>query len=225
RRHPHGRRRLLRARLDALQRRIPPDHALRQHDRRRGSRGRRSGSRRRGAHVRPDPRRRDRARRAQRRDTFRHTRGRRTPRARGGAGSMTAVVSAGELIARALVREHVTHVFALGGGHIDPTWNAAKAHGITVVDVRHEGAAAHAAEGWALATGEPGVCLVTAGPGFTNALTGIANAHNNGSPVVCIAGAATLRGQDAGEVESLDQLALAQPVTKWARRVYHADRV
>jgi acetolactate synthase-1/2/3 large subunit len=138
---------------------------------------------------------------------------------------MSAPVSAGELIARALVREGVTHVFALGGGHIDPTWNAAKAHGIALVDVRHEAAAAHAAEGWALATGDPGVCLVTAGPGFTNALTGIANAHNNGSPVVCIAGAATLRGQDAGEVESLDQLALAQPVTKWARRVYHADRV
>ncbi|HEX4776081.1 MAG TPA: thiamine pyrophosphate-binding protein [Acidimicrobiia bacterium] len=138
---------------------------------------------------------------------------------------MSAPVSAGELIARALVREGVTHVFALGGGHIDPTWNAAKAHGIALVDVRHEAAAAHAAEGWALATGDPGVCLVTAGPGFSNALTGIANAHNNGSPVVCIAGAATLRGQDAGEVESLDQLALAQPVTKWARRVYHADRV
>ena len=138
---------------------------------------------------------------------------------------MSAPVSAGELIARALVREGVTHVFALGGGHIDPTWNAAKAHGIALVDVRHEAVAAHAAEGWALATGDPGVCLVTAGPGFTNALTGIANAHNNGSPVVCIAGAATLRGQDAGEVESLDQLALAQPVTKWARRVYHADRV
>ena len=138
---------------------------------------------------------------------------------------MSAPVSTGEVMARALVREGVTHVFALGGGHIDPTWNAAKAHGIALVDVRHEAAAAHAAEGWALATGDPGVCLVTAGPGFSNALTGIANAHNNGSPVVCIAGAATLRGQDAGEVESLDQLALAQPVTKWARRVYHADRV
>jgi acetolactate synthase-1/2/3 large subunit len=113
----------------------------------------------------------------------------------------------------------------LAGGHIDPTWNAAKALGITVVDVRHEAAAAHAAEGWALATGEPGVCLVTAGPGLTNALTGIANAYNNGSPLVCIAGAATLRGQDAGEVESLDQLDIVRPVTKWARRVYHADRI
>lgn len=131
----------------------------------------------------------------------------------------------GELVATALQRAGVTHVFALAGGHIDPTWNAAKRLGITVVDVRHEAAAAHAAEGWALATGQPGVCLVTAGPGLTNALTGIANAWNSGSPLVCIAGAATLRGQDTGEVESLDQLDIVRPVTKWARRVYHADRI
>ena len=112
-----------------------------------------------------------------------------------------------------------------GGGHINPTWFAALAAGIKVIDVRHEAAAAHAAEGWALATGEPGVCVVTAGPGLTNALTGLANAFANGSPMVCLAGSATLRGQDTGEVEALDQLELVRPVTKWARRVYHLDRI
>ena len=99
------------------------------------------------------------------------------------------------------------------------------ATGLALVDVRHEAAAAHAAEGWALATGEPGVCIVTAGPGLTNAVTGLANALANGSPMVCLAGSATLRGQDAGEVEMLDQLEIARTVTKWARRVYHLDRI
>jgi len=134
-------------------------------------------------------------------------------------------VNGGEVIARSLAAHGVTHLFGLGGGHIDTTWSAAPRSGIRVVDMRHEAAATYAAEGWALATGEPGVCMVTAGPGLTNALTGLALARSNGSPLVCIAGAATTRGRDAGEVESLDQLALATPVTKWARAVPHADQL
>jgi acetolactate synthase-1/2/3 large subunit len=134
-------------------------------------------------------------------------------------------VTGGDLVARALAREGVTHMFGLGGGHIDPTWASAPRHGIKVVDVRHEGAAAFAAEGWALATGEPGVCIVTAGPGLTNAVTGIATAFHQGSPVIVLAGSATLRGADSGEVETTDQLEIVRPVTKWARRVYHLDRI
>ena len=66
-------------------------------------------------------------------------------------------VDGGELVVRALQREGVTHLFGLGGGHINPTWWAAQRAGLTLVDVRHEAAAAHAAEGWALATGDTGV--------------------------------------------------------------------
>ncbi len=136
------------------------------------------------------------------------------------------LVDGGELMRRALRREGVTHVFGLGGGHINPTWWAVRDDpDMTLVDVRHEGAAVYAAEGWALATRQPGVCLVTAAPGVTNAMTGLANARANGAPLVCIAGASTLRGQDTGEVESLDQLELVRPLTKWARRVYHLDRI
>ena len=134
-------------------------------------------------------------------------------------------VDGGELLARALEQRGVTHLFGLGGGHINPTWWAAPSHGIRIIDVRHEAAAAHCAEGWALATGEPGVALVTAGPGLTNALTGIATAHAQRSPIVVIAGAATSRGPDSGEVETLDQLEIVRPVTKWARRVHHLDRI
>jgi len=134
-------------------------------------------------------------------------------------------VDGGELVARALAQHGVTHLFGLGGGHINPTWWAAPAHGIRIVDVRHEAAATHCAEGWALATGHPGVALVTAGPGLTNALTGIATAYAQRSPIIVIAGAATPRGPDSGEVETLDQLEVVRPVTKWARRVHHLDRI
>jgi acetolactate synthase-1/2/3 large subunit len=136
-----------------------------------------------------------------------------------------ARIHGGEVFARALEREGVTTLFSLGGGHIDPIWWAAPGRGIRIVHVRHEAAAAHCAEGFALATGQPGVCAVTAGPGLTNALTGIATAYCQGSPLVVIAGTATLRGEDSGEVEFLDQLALVRPITKWARRIYHLDRI
>ena len=135
------------------------------------------------------------------------------------------LVDGGELVARALARQGVSHLFGLGGGHINPTWWAAPRHGIRIVDVRHEAAATHCAEGWALATGEPGVAVVTAGPGVTNALTGIATAHAQRSPIVVIAGAATLRGADSGEVEVLDQLEVVKPVCKWARRIHHLERI
>ena len=136
------------------------------------------------------------------------------------------LVNGGQLVCEALRRERVTHVFGLGGGHINPTWWAIQAApDMTLVDVRHEAAAAYAAAGWALATRQPGVCLVTAAPGITNTITGLADALANGVPLVCLAGAATLRGQDSGEVESLEQLDVVRPVTKWARRVYHLDRL
>jgi len=138
---------------------------------------------------------------------------------------VSPTLNAGEVIARSLSAHGVTHLFGLGGGHIDTIWSAAPKVGIRVVDVRHEAAAAYAAEGWALATGQPGVCIVTAGPGLTNALTGMATAQANGSPMVCLAGAATSRGRDFGEVEALDQLALAAPVTKWARAVQHVEQL
>lgn len=134
-------------------------------------------------------------------------------------------VDGGELVGRALAREGVRTVFGLSGGHIDPSWRAIKRHGMRLVDLRHEASAAYCAEGWALTTGETGVCLVTAGPGVTNAMTGIATAFVQGSPLVVIAGAASSRSADTGEVETLDQLELVRPVTKWARRIQHLDRI
>jgi len=131
----------------------------------------------------------------------------------------------GQIVIRSLKDHGVSHLFSLGGGHINPTWWEAERAGLRRIDVRHEAAALYAAEGWALATGELGVGMVTAGPGVTNALTGLATAYHDGVPVLCLAGAATTRGEDTGEVESLEQLELVRPVTKWARRVHHLERL
>ena len=88
------------------------------------------------------------------------------------------------LVARALKRRGVERVFALCGGHIMPIWMALDAEGVRIVDVRDERAAVHMAQAHAELTGELGVALVTAGPGVTNAMTGIANAHVSRAPVL-----------------------------------------
>ena len=81
------------------------------------------------------------------------------------------------LVARVLAARGVTRVFALCGGHIMPIWMSLDKHGIRIIDVRDERAAVHMAHAHAELTGELGVALVTAGPGMTNTITGIANAH------------------------------------------------
>jgi thiamine pyrophosphate-dependent acetolactate synthase large subunit-like protein len=96
--------------------------------------------------------------------------------------------SAADLIARLLKRRGVTRVFALCGGHIMPIWMRLDAEGIRIIDVRDERAAVHMAQAHAELTGELGVALVTAGPGMTNAITGIANAHVSRAPVLVLSG-------------------------------------
>ena len=113
--------------------------------------------------------------------------------------------SAADLIARLLKRRGVTRVFALCGGHIMPIWMRLDAEGIRIIDVRDERAAVHMAQAHAELTGELGVALVTAGPGMTNAITGIANAHVSRAPVLVLSG-----GQEYQEVaRSIDNAASA----------------
>src|SRR5438309_10710598 len=98
--------------------------------------------------------------------------------------------NAGELVALALKRAGVSHLFTLNGGHIWPILTGATEHGIRIIDVRHEQSAAFAAEGWAKVTRECGVAAVTAGPGVTNSASALAQAHANDTPRVCICGPA-----------------------------------
>lgn len=136
-----------------------------------------------------------------------------------------AMVNGGDLFVRALKREGVKYIFTLCGGHIAPIYNACIDEGIEIIDVRHEQVAAHAAAGWARVTGEPGVCVVTAGPGVTDSVTGVAEAFMAGCPMVEFGGRAPLMEFEIGTLQDMDQVRLMEPITKWARTVYEAKRI
>src|SRR5437899_6635398 len=138
---------------------------------------------------------------------------------------MTTTVSGGRLFAGALAGAGIDTVFALAGGHVMQVLDACVPAGIRVIDTRHEGAATFAAEGWALATGEPGVAVATAGPGFTNALSGLFDAGLWNVPMVLLAGRSGVRMAGQGAVADLDQRAIAAPGVKWAATCYETARI
>jgi acetolactate synthase-1/2/3 large subunit len=131
---------------------------------------------------------------------------------------------AGKRVARALREHGVDTVFALTGGHVLPILDGCLNEGIRVVDARHEGAAVMMAEAYAYATRKPGVCAVTAGPGFTNAVTGIANANHSGVPVVALGGRTPLKTWKRGAIQDIDQLALARICAKRATLCLQPER-
>lgn len=128
-------------------------------------------------------------------------------------------------VARILKREGVEVVFTLSGGHIAAIYDGCLREGIRVVDTRHEQAAVHAAEGWAKSTGKPGVAILTAGPGVTDGVTGVANAYLANSPILVIGGAAPLGLWDRGALQEMNQISLLTPITKWARTVHETARL
>src|SRR3712207_9169649 len=94
----------------------------------------------------------------------------------------------GRLVATRLKARGVTKLVTLSGGHLFSIYDGCREEGIDIVDVRHEQSAAFAAEGWAKATREPGVCALTAGPGVTNGMSGLASALMNASPLLALGG-------------------------------------
>ncbi len=140
---------------------------------------------------------------------------------------MTKMRAAGELVAATLAGIGVTEIFALHGSHLDPLYMACEEFGIRLTDTRHEAAAGHAADAYARSTnGKLGVCAITAGPGFTNALTAMANAYLDRIPTLFIAGAAPLRESETNTLQGgFDAVAMARPVTKWAHRITEPDRI
>jgi acetolactate synthase-1/2/3 large subunit len=131
-----------------------------------------------------------------------------------------ANIKGGELVVRTLEKAAVTQTFAIHGAHLESLFQSCLDHGIAITDVRHEAAAGHAAEGYARAGRRLGVAMVTAGPGFTNALTSIANAYVDRTPVLYLTGSAARRDTETNTLQAgIDQLAIARPITKWAQRV------
>lgn len=137
-----------------------------------------------------------------------------------------AEISGGHAVAKYIKEvEGIDTVFSLSGGHIAPVFDGFLARGVRNIDVRHEQAAVMAAQSWSIHTGKPGLALVTAGPGFTNSLTGVANAFLENSPVVVLAGMAPIRDLDRGALQDMEQVDMIRPVVKWTGRCYDARRI
>jgi len=134
-------------------------------------------------------------------------------------------VTGGRLAVKALKQEGVECIFALSGGHVDPIFQACIDENIRLIDVRHEQAAAFMADGWARVTGKPGIAVVTAGPGVTNAVTGLWNAYECLSPVIVFGGKAPLFEFELGSLQDLNSLFLVESVTKWRRAGYETRRI
>ncbi|MEU9691647.1 thiamine pyrophosphate-binding protein [Amycolatopsis japonica] len=135
------------------------------------------------------------------------------------------LISGGHLVAKALKAEGVDTIFTLCGGHIIDIYDGCVDEGIEVIDVRHEQVAAHAADGYARITGRPGCAVVTAGPGTTDAVTGVANALRAESPMLLIGGQGALTQHKMGSLQDLPHVDMMAPITKFSATVPHTARV
>jgi len=139
----------------------------------------------------------------------------------------TSVVSGAKAVIETLIAEGVDLMFGYPGGAIMPVYDALYDYQseINHVLTRHEQGAIHAAQGYARATGNVGVCLATSGPGATNLITGIADAQIDSTPIVCITGqvASALLGTDA--FQETDVVGISMPVTKWNFQVTKAAEI
>src|SRR5437773_5475744 len=131
----------------------------------------------------------------------------------------------GHAIAEVIKSEGIPNLFTLSGGHIAPIYDGCVEAGIRLVDFRHEQAATHAADGWARVTLQPGVAAVTAGPGVTDAVTGIANASYANSPILVLSGKNPIAEFEMGSLQEMDQVTLVSSITKWARTCYDTRRL
>ena len=134
-------------------------------------------------------------------------------------------MQAGRLAARAIKANGVDTLFTLSGGHVMPIYEGCRAEGVRVLDVRHEQAAAHAAEAWGRVNRACGVALVTSGPGVTGVVTAVANCRVAQTPLVVLGGARPLVQAEQGALQELDQLSIFKPITKWAAVCTHPERV
>src|SRR5471032_2236430 len=131
------------------------------------------------------------------------------------SGTLRPMANRGaDALARALARSGATRVFTLSGNHIMPLFDAALDAGITLIHTRHEAAAVHMADAWARLTQEPGVALVTGGPGHANAVGALYTAAMAESPVVLLSGHAPNNQLGMGAFQEMQQADIAAPLAK-----------
>ena len=129
------------------------------------------------------------------------------------------------LLVDTLVRAGVRRIFSLSGNQIMPVYDACIDVDLSIVHVRHESAAVHMADAWAQITGEIGVALVTAGPGFANALSALFSAQHSESPVLLLSGDSPVAADGAGAFQEMPQIDLVRPLVKTARRPDRAGQI
>jgi acetolactate synthase-1/2/3 large subunit len=134
------------------------------------------------------------------------------------------MISGGQIVAKMLKQEGIGHIFTISGGHIVDIYNGCIDEGIQIIDVRHEQVAAHAADAYARITGL-GCAVVTAGPGTTDAVTGMANAFRAESPMLLIGGNSPLKQYRMGGLQELRHTEMMTPISKFATLVMTTDRV
>ena len=129
------------------------------------------------------------------------------------------------LLIDTLARAGVRRIFSLSGNQIMPVYDACIDAGLSIVHVRHESAAVHMADAWAQITGEIGVALVTAGPGFANALSALFSARHSESPVLLLSGDSPVAADEDGAFQEMRQIDLTRPLVKTARRPLRVERL
>src|SRR3954452_7000903 len=127
---------------------------------------------------------------------------------------MKSPLRGADLLARSLAAAGARHLFALSGNHVMPVFDAALDAGLQLIHVRHEAAAVHMADAWGRLTGEPGIALVTGGPGHANAVGALYTALASESPIVLLSGHGATRELGRGAFQELRQADMAEPATK-----------
>jgi 2-hydroxyacyl-CoA lyase 1 len=136
-----------------------------------------------------------------------------------------AEVDGATLVARSLKKQGVQYMFGIVGFPVGPIATAAQKEGITYVGMRNEQSASYAAQAVGYLTGRPGACLVVSGPGVVHALAGLANAQQNGWPMVLIGGASESWRNGMGAFQEERQVLITTPFCKFAHAVEHVHRI
>jgi acetolactate synthase I/II/III large subunit len=131
----------------------------------------------------------------------------------------------GKLAADALIEKGVEYIFTISGGHITPIYQFLENTKVKLFATRHEQAAVFMAEAWSRMTRKPAVVMVTAGPGFTNALSGVASARLSNAPVIIIAGCVGLETAEKLDLQDMTQLPVISPMVKKALVCHNQERI
>ncbi len=134
-------------------------------------------------------------------------------------------ITGAELAAKALIDRKIDYIFSLSGGHITPLYQYLEGSEVKIYDTRHEQSALFMAEAYGKMTRRAGVAMVTAGPGFTNALTGVASAHFSNTPLVLIAGCVGLDNKERLDLQDMPQVEVIRPMVKKALVCMKAERI